>query len=76
MAVSSYPTYTRRKTVLTLRDYMATQGILVVSVALIFCMLQFFAPQYAHEVLLQWQRLIQILPTVQQLFQMIIVWFV
>lgn len=73
MAVSSYP---RRKTVLTLQDHMATQGILVVSAALIFVVLQCLAPQYANDVLLQWRRLTEIAPTVQQLWQMVAAWFV
>lgn len=76
MAVSSYSTYTHRKTILTLPDYMATQGILVVCAALVFVVLQCLAPQYAHAVLLRLQRLAQASPTMQQLFQSITAWFV
>lgn len=76
MAVSSYATYTHRKTILTLPDHMATQGILVVCATLVFVVLQCLAPQYAHEILLRLQRLTQVSPTMQQLFQMITAWFV
>ncbi|MGN0648645.1 MAG: hypothetical protein ACI4J3_08460 [Oscillospiraceae bacterium] len=72
MAVSPYQ---RRKTVLTLQDHIATQGILVVSAALIFVVLQCLVPEYAGGILLQWQRLEHLTPTVQQLWQMIAAWF-
>ncbi len=73
MAVSSRK---RSKTVLTLQDHIATQGILVVAAALVFVVLQFLAPEYACRILSEWQRLQASAPTVQQLWQMIVAWFV
>lgn len=56
------------------RDIFATQGILVVLVALTLCILNLTAPDFCAALCAEWQRIAAESPTLEEVFTQILTW--
>lgn len=56
------------------RDIFATQGILVVLVALLLCILNLTAPAFCAALVQEWQRIAEESPTLEALWAQLLAW--